>query len=218
MGKFVDLTGKRYGRLVFECRDYTSTGKSPAYRWFVVCDCGTRKSVFAVSVTRGLTKSCGCMNREYHGGNRRHGGSSSTEYNIWCSMRQRCNDPKSSNYARYGARGITVDPSWDSFEVFLSDMVHRPSPNHSLDRIKNSEGYSNSNCKWSTAIDQTRNKRSNIWVRYQGREMVLADLAVLSGRKRGSVYHYHSKGRLEEIIPGAVVIFNHLPTAFGGQG
>ena len=73
-------------------------------------------------------------------------------------MRERCNNPNAINYERYGARGITVCPEWDDFWVFLKDMGDRPE-GMTLDRIKNDEGYSASNCKWSTNEEQRKNKR-----------------------------------------------------------
>jgi hypothetical protein len=40
----------------------------------------------------------------------------------WIAMRQRCRNTKSKDYARWGARGITVCQRWDSFDAFCADM------------------------------------------------------------------------------------------------
>lgn len=53
-----DLTGQRFGRLVVT----GLAGKSPA-RWFVVCDCGGKKSILGGHLSGGKIKSCGCVGR-----------------------------------------------------------------------------------------------------------------------------------------------------------
>ena len=60
MGKLVDLTGKRLGRLVVLCR----SGTDSPVRWDVMCDCGCITSVAASSLGSGNTRSCGCLKRE----------------------------------------------------------------------------------------------------------------------------------------------------------
>lgn len=75
-------------------------------------------------------------------------------------MRARCHNPKSNDYALYGARGIAVCERWrDSFENFLADMGHKPTARHSIDRINNDGNYEPSNCRWATATEQSRNRR-----------------------------------------------------------
>jgi hypothetical protein len=79
-------------------------------------------------------------------------------------MRQRCLNPKSDSYHKYGARGISICERWNVFENFLSDMGPRPSPRHSIDRIDNNGNYEPGNCRWATIDQQSYNKRSNILI------------------------------------------------------
>lgn len=61
MPRFRDLTGQTFGRLTVVKRDNTRKGTY----WLCECSCGTKeKSINGYSLTRGLTKSCGCYNKE----------------------------------------------------------------------------------------------------------------------------------------------------------
>jgi hypothetical protein len=81
-------------------------------------------------------------------------------YLSWNSMKQRCNNPKSTNYIDYGGRGITVCERWqNSFSAFLEDVGPRPSKEHSLDRIDSHGNYEPGNCKWELPLHQTRTRR-----------------------------------------------------------
>ena len=62
-------------------------------------------------------------------------------------MRDRCNNPNAKNYNRYGGRGITYSPEWESFSQFYADMGERPE-GLTLDRIDNDRGYTAENCRW----------------------------------------------------------------------
>lgn len=63
MGKFIDLTGQKFGRLTVIERD-NNTNKKCGTFWMCKCDCGTVKSVNSIALRRGLTQSCGCLNKE----------------------------------------------------------------------------------------------------------------------------------------------------------
>lgn len=58
---FKDLTGQIFGRLTVVCRAESKNGMT---RWLCKCECGNEKEIYAVSLTRGLTKSCGCLQKE----------------------------------------------------------------------------------------------------------------------------------------------------------
>lgn len=60
MGRLIDLTNQKFGRLTVLERDYS---KAKTY-WICQCECGVIKSVWSRNLRTGRTKSCGCLNKE----------------------------------------------------------------------------------------------------------------------------------------------------------
>lgn len=86
----------------------------------------------------------------------------SPEYRCWRHINIRCHNPNSKSYPRYGGRGITVCAQWRSdFSAFFAEMGPKPSPEHSIERVKNDKGYEPGNCIWATKTEQSRNRRSS---------------------------------------------------------
>jgi hypothetical protein len=62
MSCLVDLTGRRFGRLlVLERAENDPHGNA---RFRCLCVCGNETTVRGASLRAGATKSCGCLNRE----------------------------------------------------------------------------------------------------------------------------------------------------------
>lgn len=104
------------------------------------------------------------------------GGVFSPTYHSWASMRTRCFNPKAERYDRYGGRGITVCPRWDSFAHFLSDMGERPE-GKTLDRKDNDGPYCPDNCRWADDYTQVSNRCNTIRVVIYGAEKPLTTWA-----------------------------------------
>jgi len=84
---------------------------------------------------------------------------------LWDSMKSRCLNPNAANYYRYGGRGITIYEPWieskEEFQTYILEVLGpRPSPEYSLDRINNNEGYYPGNVRWATRSEQQNNKNS----------------------------------------------------------
>jgi hypothetical protein len=112
-------------------------------------------------------------------GNYDHGHTSqgiSPTYSVWESMKKRCLNPKSSNFDRYGAKGVTICEDWMDFRNFLEDMGERPT-GMTLDRIDNSKGYYKENCRWADLITQSNNRSNNRRFEYLGKTMTIAEWA-----------------------------------------
>ena len=64
MGKFIDLTRQKFGRLTVIKR--VENSKNGHSRWLCKCECGNPKDVivFGLSLKSGNTQSCGCLAKE----------------------------------------------------------------------------------------------------------------------------------------------------------
>ena len=93
-------------------------------------------------------------------------------YEHWKQMIYRCYDKSHLRYKDYGGRGIRVDDRWLCFEYFLSDIMFfdnykllKDGRYFQIDRKDNDKNYSLDNCRIVTAKENSRNKRSNIFIK-----------------------------------------------------
>jgi hypothetical protein len=200
MATFNDLTGQRFGRLVvLKLSKQKKSGKRYRYYWFCQCDCGNTHEVRTDSLTSGNVQSCGCLHKEQAIKNvslhHSHKMSNTRLYHIWQKMKARCSNERSSDYYKYGGRGITVCNEWMDFNLFCQwALSNGYSDDLTIDRIDNNRGYSPNNCRWVNAKMQARNRRSNIKVSFKGQEMTLLEASELSGIKYSALIARWNRG------------------------
>lgn len=137
------------------------------------CDCGNVSVVQCDNLTSGA--STGCCDCQLT-----HGRSGDRIYTVWSNMWGRCVSPNNISYKHYGGRGITVCDRWRDFEAFVDDMGEPPEGSQ-IDRIDNDGNYEPGNCRWTTRVENARNKRSNRVITIGGVEKCLAEWSRESG-------------------------------------
>lgn len=104
-------------------------------------------------------------------------------YDVWYFMRRRCDDESHTYYEDYGGRGITYCAEWETYEGFVRSMGYRPK-GLSLDRINNDGPYCPENCRWVEPIEQYNNRRSSVFIEFNGERLTWAQW----GRRLGCDY------------------------------
>lgn len=172
MGKAIDFTGRRFGRLV-ALRVIRRHGERRM--WECLCDCGATTITSPKRLACGETRSCGCLFRDTI---TLHGATHHPLYPTWNYMLTRCYNTKSEGYEHYGGRGIKICDRWlNNPHAFFEDMGPKPSPKHSIDRIDSEGDYEPSNCRWATSIEQNRNRSVCKKLTWNGRTMGVPEWA-----------------------------------------
>ena len=171
MGSLIDLSGKRFGRLMV--LEYIGKAK-----WKCQCDCGIVKAIDGHSLRRGHTISCGCRGRDKNNAARLiHGKTHTRLYQIWYGMKRRCYNEKDSSFKFYGLKGITVCPEWQHdykcFEEWAETNGYEN--NLTIDRIDGNKGYSPDNCRWVSRKLQAENRSTSIFITLNGKTQTLTD-------------------------------------------
>jgi hypothetical protein len=195
MSRFLDLTGRRFGRLLVLRQDPTNK-KYSKYRWVCKCDCGKEKSVIGYCLTGGV-KSCGCLLSETtknrftkHGGARVTNGKRNRAYITWVAMLDRCFNKTNKSYHNYGGRGITVCSRWrNNYLFFLKDMG-QPDAGMTLDRVDNNGNYFPKNCRWVSQEENCNNKRTNHFIEWKGMRKSVSQWAKYLGVTRSSFQYF----------------------------
>lgn len=200
MGKnwsLIDLTGRRFGRLVVIGR--AANSPAGAVRWYCQCDCGKTTTTHGDSLRRGASVACGCFKLDQ---STRHGMSRTPTHISWSSMIQRIDDSNHPQWKRWGGRGIKVCERWRLFENFLSDMGEKPE-GKSLDRINNEGDYEPGNCRWADVKTQQRNRRDSRLITYNGETHCMTEWAARIGISPTSLWRRLKSWPLEKAMtPG----------------
>ena len=162
-------------------------------------ECGQRKRVSLSAIRKSKSKSCGCAQADYMRKKQTSHGRSRTAdrvYFTWRNMRLRCSPKaKGADRRNYYERGIRVCEAWQSsFETFLHDVGEPKAKSDRLERKNNNTGYEPGNCIWVSAKVQARNRRTNVFIEYQGRTQILSDWADELGVPRTALSHRIRQG------------------------
>jgi len=156
--------GTRFGKLVTQEEPRSLKLEKRTVRVVsCLCDCGNIKDRVLTHLTSGNTSTCGCAKKNSPA--RTHGMTGTKIHQVWKRIKQRCLNPKSQDYYRYGAVGIKICDEWCQFKTFYDWAItsgYEDGKKLSVDRIDPTKGYYPENLRWATQAEQTRNRRTNI--------------------------------------------------------
>ena len=117
-------------------------------------------------------------------------------YNIWASMKQRCENENCHCYRYYGERGISICNEWKNDFLKFKEWADKTGykANLTIDRIDVNGNYNPDNCRWATAKEQCRNKTNNHLETYLGKTMCLTSWAEYIGMNKGTLISGIRKG------------------------
>lgn len=198
-----DLSGHRFTRLVAMIPDPIRVNKS--VMWQCVCDCGALKLVRADHLTRGLTKSCGCLMPESSAqlcrSRAKHNLSGTRLYHSWNAMVGRCLHANNPSFKKYGARGIWVCAFLSESPSGIKSVIGERPEGKTLDRKDTKGGYTCGQCpqcskngwplniRWLTPTEQARNMNSNVLIEVDGKVRCAAEWSEITGININTLLH-----------------------------
>ncbi len=150
--------GKKFGKLTV-LEEVGKRGKSIAVT--CQCDCGNTWVGRLDALRTGNTASCGCAHWDKA---TKHGLSRHKLYVVWAGAVQRCTNPNSQRYHRYGGRGITMCQEWrDAPQEFIQHCVDIGwNPELTIDRIDNDGNYEPGNLRAVTQHENLKNRKATL--------------------------------------------------------
>lgn len=161
----IDLTGKRFGRLIARERVENLPGSNQP-RWRCDCDCGGVNTVYGMALRDGSVRSCRCLARDTTRSRATvHGftaGKRAPEYKALEGARRRCTKSYVPEYRNYGGRGIEyrMPENLGTATADLIAAIGRRPDGLQLDRIDNDGHYEIGNLRWATRTEQLANRRN----------------------------------------------------------
>ena len=188
-----DITGIRSGRLVAVKPVGQKHEKGP-YFWECDCDCGGKAIVRVDRISKGTTKSCGCLLNERIQSITMHGESKTRLHKVWEAMHERCERPGGTYYKDYGGRGIRVCEEWSQYTAFAewarANGYDETAPRGqcTIERKDVNGDYCPDNCCWTTQKEQSRNRRSSRFLTHNGETHTVAEWAEITGIRARLIY------------------------------
>lgn len=184
MWRKVDYTGMKFGRwtVLGAAPNHITKGGYPVSMWDCVCECGTRRAVRGNDLRLGKSVSCGCILVDSPV-SLKHGAAGSPLYVVYHGMRARCYNPNNDDYKHYGGRGIKICKEWEDYATFEAWAIKSGyKAGLTIERVDVNGDYCPDNCKWITQSEQTRNKRTTVYLTAFGKTKSLLDWAEEYGK------------------------------------
>ena len=170
--KYKDYIGQKYNH--WTIIDISTRPKLCGIEFICKCDCGTIRTIQLSSLIRNKTKSCGCINKVNYN-------TKSSLYKIYMHMKGRCYCKTDKKYKNYGKRGIKICKEWlEDYNVFLDWSIKNGyKEGLSIERIDVNGDYKPDNCKFISISEQTKNKTTSHYYKYNDKIYSLKELTTI---------------------------------------
>ena len=129
----------------------------------------------------------------HHNGNPKHGlyRDNAALFNVWQTMKSRCENPNRTKYKDYGGRGIKVCDEWHEASKFvLWALSHGYRKGLQLDRVDNDGDYCPENCRFVTPKENSRNRRNTKRLTVNGETKTIVEWCEQLGANQYTVYYW----------------------------
>ena len=189
----MDLTNRKFGRLTVVAQHSEDTqGRT---KWLCMCECGNTCVVRFENLTRGHTRSCGCLKKDAL---LKHGDYKSRLYHLWAGMKNRCFNSRDPHYPNYGGRGVTIWDEWVTNYISFREWALSSgySDHLTIERKDVNGNYSPENCTWIPKGEQVLNRRNTIYIEHNGVVRSLIDWAKELGIGYKTAYSRYKRNNL----------------------
>jgi hypothetical protein len=194
-----EILGAKYGQLtVIEFAGIHGEGTKAKRVYKCKCECGIEVNVWLMSLRNGGTKSCGCYNKPYKSlAVKKYGIYHNHLRHVYTGMISRCYNENNIGYHNYGKRSIFVCEEWrnDWFVFYCWAIDNGWRKGLQIDRKDNNGIYSPENCRIVTVAVNSRNKRDNRNITYNGITMCLRDWSIKIGVSEAAIRERLNAGR-----------------------
>jgi len=183
MSKFIDLTGKTFGK--WKAIELSEKATSGNFKWLCECSCGTRKEIDGNSLRSG--KSTKCRHCFIPANKTKY--SKDSIHTVWSGMKDRCYNPNHKSYTNYGSRGITICGEWLNNPVKFYDWAYDNGykKGMSIERIDVNGNYESTNCTFIPLENQSENRRNNHYIIMNGETKTLSEWCRVLSINRNTV-------------------------------
>lgn len=158
--------------------------------WKVRCDCGNEFIVRGGVLKNGHTQSCGCLQREQTSKSRTtHGlsrnpltGKRDKLYRVFAGMKERCYNPHHDMFRYYGGSGVSICEAWlNDYSAFHQwAITNGYKEGLTIERVNTFGNYEPSNCKWIPMSEQSKNRRNNRILTFNGQTKKVIEWAEIT--------------------------------------
>ena len=207
-----NLAGQTFGRLTV--RLFYGHDERGSKIWLCDCRCGniTTKTTSQIRDKSNPNPSCGCANKESIAKASAMAWDVTTKFRhphklklkwLFRNMVNRCHNPKSSSFDRYGAKGISVCQEWrlNPTAFYEWAVSHGYAPGLEIERKDFRGNYCPENCTFTDDVGQANNTSKNVFLEANGKRLTMAQWSRELGLSYSTIQHRRDRGlSVEEIL------------------